>query len=64
MLRVLGSRIDTLEASFKGQVSEDLIEALERAKRQAQAEEVPQPFVIGERSSWSSPRASPSGRIY
>jgi hypothetical protein len=56
MLTILGSRIDTLEAGFRGQLKPGLDEALERAKRAAQAENLPQSFLIEETELFMQPK--------
>jgi hypothetical protein len=48
VLTVLASRVDTVEASFQGELKEGLAETLEALKRRAQREESPQPFLLGD----------------
>jgi hypothetical protein len=59
VIRVLATRIDTLEASFRGELKPGLAETLERVKREAQAEEVPQSFVIGDTELFVQPKGLP-----
>lgn len=62
MIRVLATRIDTLEASFKGKLTAGLGETLELAKKQAQADDVPQSFVIGDTELFVQPTGLPPWR--
>jgi hypothetical protein len=47
MLTVLWSGVDTLEASFRGTLEPELVETLSEAKSKAQANDCPEPFMVG-----------------
>ncbi len=47
MIRVLWSGVDTLEASFRGKLSEETQKRLEAAKQKAQEENLGEPFSVG-----------------
>ncbi|MHB8868726.1 MAG: hypothetical protein ACYC6T_05865 [Thermoleophilia bacterium] len=47
MIRVVFTGVDTLEASFRGDLSAELVDTLEAAKRRAQEEELGQPLTVG-----------------
>jgi hypothetical protein len=48
MLTVLWSGVDTLEASFGGDLGSELVENLAEAKSRAQERDCPEPFLVGD----------------